>query len=56
MLVPSFFDKLKLQPRHIVCRGCSFSVSKKSPKGGFFGKMEKGDKRCTREKEMDDEK
>lgn len=33
-----------------------FSVSKKSPKGGFFGKMEKGDKRCTREKEMDDEK
>ena len=36
--------------------GSYFSLSKKSPKGGFFGIMEKGDKRCTREKVMDDEK
>ena len=33
-----------------------FSLSKKSPEGGFFGIMEQGDKRCTREKLMDGEK
>lgn len=54
MLVPSFFDKLS-RPDSQAVRAV-FSLSKKSPKGGFFGIMEKGDKRCTREKVMDDEK
>ena len=41
MLVPSFFDKLNIKKASPSGEGfLMFSLSKKSPKGGFFGKME----------------
>ena len=49
-LETSFFDRLNALA---ALRQERFSLSKKSPKGGFFGKMVKGDERCTKEKETD---
>ena len=40
-LETSFFDRLRRSRRSLLRAAAALSLSKKSPKGGFFGKIER---------------